>query len=92
MNEQAYKAFKDCHHKASIKLQNRDEAMAAAVADKFLECNLELLGLTSVKDKLQDKVKSTIELLCNAIIKIWMLIGDKIKMATCITILTKLVV
>lgn len=90
MNEQAYKAFKDRHHEASIQLQNRNEGMAAVVAE-YLERDLELLGLTGVEDKLQDEVKSTIELLRNAGIKIWMLTGDKIETATCIAISTKLV-
>ena len=90
MNEQAYRVFKDRYHEASIQLQNRNEAMAAVVAE-FLERDLELLGLTGVEDKLQDEVKSTIELLRNAGIKIWMLTGDKIETATCIAISTKLV-
>jgi phospholipid-translocating ATPase len=41
----------------------------------FLEHDLELLGLTGVDDKLQDDDKSTLELLRNAGIKIWMLTG-----------------
>jgi len=44
----------------------------SAVVAQFLEHDLELLGLTGVEDKLQDEVKSTLELR-NAGIKIWML-------------------
>ncbi|KAI0354190.1 protein transporter [Trametes cingulata] len=90
LSEQAYAHFKEQHHQASIKLEGRNEAMASVVAD-LLERDLELLGLTGVEDKLQDEVKSTLELLRNAGIKIWMLTGDKIETATCIAISTKLV-
>ncbi|KAL4071618.1 hypothetical protein V8B97DRAFT_2042850, partial [Scleroderma yunnanense] len=87
---QHYAAFKQRHHEASIRLEGRNEAMAAVVAE-YLERELELLGLTGVEDKLQDEVKSTLELLRNAGIKIWMLTGDKIETARCIAISTKLV-
>ncbi|KIM57827.1 hypothetical protein SCLCIDRAFT_129566 [Scleroderma citrinum Foug A] len=87
---QHYAAFKQRHHEASIRLEGRNEAMAAVVAE-YLEKELELLGLTGVEDKLQDEVKSTLELLRNAGIKIWMLTGDKIETARCIAISTKLV-
>ncbi|KAI0744486.1 aminophospholipid-transporting P-type ATPase [Earliella scabrosa] len=90
LGEQAYAHFKEQHHQASIRLEGRNEAMAAVVAE-LLEHDLELLGLTGVEDKLQDEVKSTLELLRNAGIKIWMLTGDKIETATCIAISTKLV-
>ncbi|KAG6890135.1 hypothetical protein C0995_011428 [Termitomyces sp. Mi166 len=90
LGPQLYQDFKACHHEASVKLEGRNEAMAAIVA-KYLEHDLELLGLTGVEDKLQDEVKSTLELLRNAGIKIWMLTGDKIETARCIAISTKLV-
>ena len=70
--------------------EGTNEAMAAAVAE-YLETDLELLGLTGVEYKLQDDVKSMLEQLRNAGIKIWMLTGDKIETATCIAISTKLV-
>ncbi|KAL1943316.1 hypothetical protein VTO73DRAFT_4391 [Trametes versicolor] len=90
LSDQAYAHFKEQHHLASIKLEGRNEAMTSVVED-LLERDLELLGLTGVEDKLQDDVKSTLELLRNAGIKIWMLTGDKIETATCIAISTKLV-
>ena len=90
LNEQSYNEFKEKHHEASIRLEGRNEAMTAVVAE-YLERDLELLGLTGVEDKLQDEVKSTLELLRNAGVKIWMLTGDKIETATCIAISTKLV-
>ena len=90
LSEQSYTLFKERYHEASIKLEGRNEAMTTVVSE-LLERDLELLGLTGVEDKLQDEVKSTLELLRNAGIKIWMLTGDKIETATCIAISTKLV-
>ena len=90
LSSQVYSEFKAQHHEASVSLEGRNEAMAAVVA-QYLEHDLELLGLTGVEDKLQDDVKSTLELLRNAGIKIWMLTGDKIETARCIAISTKLV-
>ncbi|KAG6333074.1 hypothetical protein ID866_6016 [Astraeus odoratus] len=90
LTQQHYAAFKQHYHEASIRLDGRNEAMATVVAE-YLEKELELLGLTGVEDKLQDEVKSTLELLRNAGIKIWMLTGDKIETARCIAISTKLV-
>ncbi|KAF7376047.1 Phospholipid-transporting ATPase [Mycena sanguinolenta] len=90
LSAQAYAEFKERYHAASIKLEGRNEAMAQVIAE-CLEHDLELLGLTGVEDKLQDEVKSTLELLRNAGIKIWMLTGDKIETARCIAISTKLV-
>ncbi|KAH8826760.1 hypothetical protein DL96DRAFT_1498140 [Flagelloscypha sp. PMI_526] len=85
-----YEAYKSAYAKASISVQDRNEKMQAVVAE-YLEKELELLGLTGVEDKLQDDVKSTLELLRNAGIRIWMLTGDKIETARCIAISTKLV-
>ncbi|KAF8591735.1 phospholipid-translocating P-type ATPase [Ramaria rubella] len=90
LSEDSYHTFKVKYHEASICLENRNDGMAETV-EHHLERNLELLGLTGVEDKLQDDVKSTLELLRNAGIKIWMLTGDKIETATCIAISTKLV-
>ncbi|KIM37884.1 hypothetical protein M413DRAFT_448154 [Hebeloma cylindrosporum] len=85
-----YAEFKDAYHAASISLEGRNEAMAGVI-DKYLEHDLELLGLTGVEDKLQDDVRGTLELLRNAGIRIWMLTGDKVETARCIAISTKLV-
>jgi phospholipid-translocating ATPase len=90
LSEAAYEDFKARYHAASVRVEGRNEAMAAVVAET-LERDLELLGLTGVEDKLQDDVRGTLELLRNAGIKIWMLTGDKIETATVIAISTKLV-
>ena len=51
-----------------------------------LEKNMDFLAVTGVEDLLQDEVCNTIESLRNAGIKIWMLTGDKVETATCISI------
>lgn len=90
LSSSLYSEFKEAYHQASISLEGRNEAMASVV-EKYLEHDLELLGLTGVEDKLQDDVKSTLEILRNAGIRIWMLTGDKVETARCIAISTKLV-
>ena len=67
------------------------KAQEQAIISTILENELELLGVTGVEDKLQDGVKTTLELLRNAGLKIWMLTGDKIETATCIAISSKLI-
>ncbi len=56
-----------------------------------IENELELLCCTGVEDKLQDRVKQTLELLAHAGVKVWMLTGDKMETARCIAISTRLV-
>ncbi|PKI85390.1 P-type phospholipid transporter [Malassezia vespertilionis] len=90
LSKESWHLFERAYAQARIRVEQRDEAMAAVVA-QHLEQNMELLGLTGVEDKLQEGVKTTLELLRNASIKIWMLTGDKIETATCIAISTKLV-
>lgn len=51
-----------------------------------MESNMEFLGVTGVEDKLQDNIATSLENMRNAGIKIWMLTGDKIETAICISI------
>ena len=51
-----------------------------------LEADMELLAITGVEDKLQDKVATVVESLRNAGVKVWMLTGDKVETAHCIAI------
>ena len=90
LTAQQYAAFKHGHHEVSVKTEGRNEAMAGVVAD-YLERDLELLCLTGIKDKLQDDVKLSLELLRNAGIKIWMLMSNKTETARCIAVSMKLV-
>ncbi|KAK3672902.1 putative aminophospholipid-translocase [Recurvomyces mirabilis] len=82
--------FNAAYSAASLALSGRDAAMAKVVK-QHLECDEELLGITGVEDKLQEGVKSSLEVLRNAGIKIWMLTGDKVETARCIALSSKLV-
>lgn len=90
LSSEQYAAFSAAYSDASLELVGRDAAMAKVVK-QHLEHNLELLGVTGVEDKLQPLVKSSLELLKNAGIKIWMLTGDKVETARCIAVSSKLV-
>lgn len=85
-----WEEFKSAYAKASSSMSNRNIQMQNIIS-QYLEHDLELLGLTGVEDKLQVDVKSSIESLRNAGIKIWMLTGDKVETARCIGISTKLI-
>jgi len=90
LTEAAYAEFAAAYSRAKVSVVDRSSAMQNVVST-LLESNLELLGLTGVEDKLQDDVRTTLELLRNAGLKIWMLTGDKIETACCIAISSKLV-
>lgn len=87
---QQHHEFTTKYKQAALSLQGRDVGMAEVVND-YLERNLELLGVTGVEDRLQRDVKSSLELLRNAGVKIWMLTGDKVETARCVAISAKLV-
>ena len=65
-------------------MDNRKEKIAQAVSK--LENNMDFLCVTGVEDLLQDDVANTIDNLRNAGMKVWMLTGDKVETATCISI------
>ena len=90
LSSEAYQAFEQAFHAAQITLGDRTASIASTVA-QHLEHDLELLALTGVEDKLQEDVKSTLELLRNAGLKIWMLTGDKLETARVISLSSKLV-
>jgi len=90
LTAQQYSSFVSEYQEASLSLHNRDNNMARVVK-KHLEHDLELLGVTGVEDKLQDRIKPSLELLRNAGIKIWMLTGDKVETARCVGISSKLI-
>ncbi|KAI8914779.1 hypothetical protein DFJ77DRAFT_431040 [Powellomyces hirtus] len=90
LTDDALKDFKRRYNEAKISVSDRNAAMQKVISET-LECDLELLGVTGVEDKLQDDVRTTLELLRNAGLHIWMLTGDKIETATCIAVSTKLV-
>ncbi|EMG46961.1 NEO1 Probable phospholipid-transporting ATPase NEO1 [Candida maltosa Xu316] len=90
LSNKIYDDFVDNYTQASISMHDRDNDMQKVVS-YYLEQHLELLGLTGVEDRLQHDVKSSIELLRNAGIKIWMLTGDKVETAKCVSISARLI-
>uniref|UniRef100_A0A914PSB0 Phospholipid-transporting ATPase IIB n=1 Tax=Panagrolaimus davidi TaxID=227884 RepID=A0A914PSB0_9BILA len=74
--------FEKQYHAAKMTTTDRNEHIAAVL--RRLETDLQLLCLTGVEDRLQDQVTTTLELLRNAGIKVWMLTGDKLETAICI--------
>ncbi|CCK69918.1 aminophospholipid-translocating P4-type ATPase NEO1 KNAG_0D01670 [Huiozyma naganishii CBS 8797] len=90
LSKKLFEQFNKDYEEASLSMLSRDQQMSGIIG-KFLEHDLELLGLTGVEDKLQKDVKSSIELLRNAGIKIWMLTGDKVETARCVSISAKLI-
>ncbi|KAK6198845.1 ATPase that leads to neomycin-resistant protein when overexpressed [Scheffersomyces amazonensis] len=90
LSKNLYQDFSNDYKKASISMHDRDQIMQRVIG-QYLESDLELLGLTGVEDKLQRDVKTSIELLRNAGIKIWMLTGDKVETAKCVSISARLI-
>lgn len=89
LTAEQYSQFEQRLSAAKLSITERASRVAAVV--ESLECDLELLCLTGVEDKLQTNVKQTLELLRNAGIKIWMLTGDKLETAQCIAKSSRLV-
>ncbi|KAK4044812.1 hypothetical protein C8A01DRAFT_11835 [Parachaetomium inaequale] len=85
-----YQEFSAKYQEAALAISGREAGMQAVVS-RYLEHDLELLGVTGVEDKLQKDVKPSLELLRNAGIKIWMLTGDKVETARCVAVSSKLV-
>ncbi|KAG8516028.1 putative phospholipid-transporting ATPase IF, partial [Galemys pyrenaicus] len=69
---------------ARTALQQREEKLATVF--QFIEKDLILLGATAVEDRLQDKVRETIEALRMAGIKVWVLTGDKHETAVSVSL------
>ena len=72
------------YNEALTSMENRKEKIATTISK--LENNMDFLCVTGVEDLLQDEVAATIDNLRNAGMKIWMLTGDKVETATCISI------
>ncbi|VEU24083.1 DEKNAAC105275 [Brettanomyces naardenensis] len=90
LTKTVYDEFRAKYETAAASMVDRDQLMSHVVS-QYLEHDLELQGLTGVEDKLQDNVKSSIESLRNAGIKIWMLTGDKVETARCVAVSAKLI-
>jgi phospholipid-translocating ATPase len=91
LSQDAYEDFDRRYKQAQLVTGSQRTSALEQVVSECLEVDVELLALTGVEDKLQEDVKSTLELLRNAGLKIWMLTGDKIETATNIAVSSKLV-
>jgi phospholipid-translocating ATPase len=68
---------------ACASLKKRNERVESCI--EKLEIDMEFVGITAVEDLLQANVKQSIEWLREAGIKVWMLTGDKMETARCIS-------
>ena len=84
ISQEEYDKWDAEYRDALTSMENRQERIANVVSK--LENNMEFLCVTGVEDLLQDEVATTIDNLRNAGMKIWMLTGDKVETATCISI------
>lgn len=57
------------------------EVMTIGKANDILESDMELIGMTAIKDKLQEDVNETVDFLKEAGIKVWVITGDKVETA-----------
>ena len=89
LSNDTYLDFEQRYSNAKCAVVNRDAHVAGVI--ESLERDMELLCVTGVEDRLQDKVRITLEQLRNASIKVWMLTGDKLETATCIAKSSRLV-
>ena len=84
ISEEFYQHWATEYTEARTTLDDRNEKISRCLSK--LEEKMDFLAVTGVEDLLQDDVCNTIESLRNAGIKIWMLTGDKVETATCISI------
>jgi phospholipid-translocating ATPase len=82
LSQGEFNGFSQRYEAAKRSLVERDASMRAVLED--IECDLELLGLTGVEDKLQENVNTTLATLRDAGVRVWMLTGDKVETARCI--------
>ena len=86
--QKEFKIWFDEYSEALTSMDNRKQKLRDVISK--LENNMEFLCVTGVEDLLQNEVATTIDNLRNAGIKLWMLTGDKVETATCISISTEL--
>ena len=84
LSKEEFDSWNEIYTEAISSMDNRKEKISQAVSK--LENNMDFLCVTGVEDLLQDEVATTIDNLRNAGMKVWMLTGDKVETATCISI------
>jgi magnesium-transporting ATPase (P-type) len=66
-------------HTAASSITNRDAAIAGMALT--IECDLEIIGLSAVEDRLQPHVREAIQWIRDAGLRLWVLTGDKLETA-----------
>ena len=84
ISQEEFDVWNEEYTDALSSMDNRKLKIANAISK--LENNMDFLCVTGVEDLLQDEVATTIDNLRNAGMKVWMLTGDKVETATCISI------
>ncbi|RLV94117.1 Phospholipid-transporting ATPase DNF1 [Spathaspora sp. JA1] len=75
-----YKSWSVRYGEANACIDDDRDELISRVEDE-IECNLVLLGGTAIEDRLQPGVPSSIAILAQAGIKLWVLTGDRIETA-----------
>lgn len=75
IEEDFYYEWQARQKQASVSLEQREDKLGAIYEE--IECEMSLIGVTAIEDKLQDGVQHAISNLQMAGIKIWVLTGDK---------------
>lgn len=75
IDEQFFNRWRRKQQEAALALNSREDKLDAIYEE--IECDMKLVGVTAIEDKLQDGVPETIANLQTAGIKIWVLTGDK---------------
>lgn len=70
------------HREAEASLTDRDELVADSAAK--IECQLDIIGVSGIEDKLQPQIQESIQWLRKAGIMFWVLTGDKLETAIAI--------
>lgn len=79
LNEEESEKFIDEYNRISLSMNDVDNRLLE-LADT-IETDLKCIGVTAIEDKLQDGVPETIDWLRKALIRIWVLTGDKLETA-----------
>ncbi|XP_052869417.1 phospholipid-transporting ATPase ID [Anopheles cruzii] len=75
LSKEFYESWLLRQREAALSLDGREDKLGAIYEE--IECDMQLVGVTAIEDKLQDGVPQTIANLQLAGIKIWVLTGDK---------------
>lgn len=75
VDEAFFNRWRRKQQEAAVASNSREDKLEAIYEE--IECDMKLIGVTAIEDKLQDGVPETIANLQTAGIKIWVLTGDK---------------